>query len=199
MRASLPLALLLLLAGCTATPPEQVADVCGIFYEKPGWYRDAARAEKRWGIPVAVLMAFTHQESSYKAKSRPPRERLLWVIPWRRPSSAYGYAQATSEAWSDYKHDTGRYRADRDDFGDAMDFVGWYNRRSADVLGIARNDAYRLYLAYHEGTTGYRRGTFRSKDWLVAVARKVDTRARTYQSQLAGCEDDLDDPWWWPF
>ena len=135
------LLLLLLIAGCVSSPPEQVADVFEIFEEKGGWYDDASRAERRWGVPVAVLMAFTHQESSYKGKSKPPRGRLLWVIPWRRPSSAYGYAQATDEAWTDYKKATGRYRADRDDFGDAMDFVGWYNRRSSDLLGIPRNDA----------------------------------------------------------
>jgi len=139
-------------------------------------------------------------ESSYDAKARPPRTKLLWVIPWVRPSSAYGYAQATDEAWRDYTRSTGRgFGADRNDFGDAMDFVGWYHRRSADQLGLPRDDAYSLYLAYHDGVSGFRRGTWRSKGWLKDAARRVARRAQAYQGQLARCEDDLDDPWWWPF
>ena len=146
------------------------------------------------------MMAMTYQESSYKANARPPRRKILWVIPWTRPASAYGYAQATDEAWRDYTRSTGRgFTADRDDFEDAIDFVGWYNRRSADQLGLRRDDAYSLYLAYHDGVGGFRRGTWRSKDWLKTAARRVATRAQAYQADLARCEDELDGPWWWPF
>lgn len=194
------LLLALCLAGCASAPPEQVADLCGIFEEKSGWYKDAKRAERRWGVPISVLMATTYQESSYDAKARPPRTKLLWVIPWVRPSSAYGYAQATDEAWRDYTRSTGRgFGADRNDFEDAMDFVGWYHRRSADQLGLRRDDAYSLYLAYHDGVGGFRRGTWRSKGWLKDAARRVAQRAQTYDAQLKRCEDDLAGPWWWPF
>ena len=199
MRSAILLVALLALGGCAASPPEQVADLCGIFDEKRGWYRGAKRAERRWGVPISVLMATTYQESSYDSNARPPRTKLLWVIPWTRPSSAFGYAQATDEAWRDYTRSTGRGGADRNDFGDAMDFVGWYHRRSADQLGLRRDDAYSLYLAYHDGVGGYRRGTWRSKRWLQDAARRVAGRAQTYQAQLARCEDDLDGPWWWPF
>ena len=188
-----------LLVGCLSTPPRQVDDLCGIFKEKRGWYRDARRSEERWGIPIGVMMAMTYQESSYVARARPPRRKLLWVIPWRRPSSAYGYAQATDEAWRDYRRSAGRFGADRNDFGDAIDFVGWYNRRSADWLGLPRNDAYSLYLAYHEGPTGFRRGTWRQKGWLKRTAQKVHQRGVRYQAQLERCEDQLDARWWWPF
>jgi hypothetical protein len=145
------------------------------------------------------MMAMTHQESSYRARARPPREKLLWIVPWKRPSSAYGYAQATNEAWRDYVRATGRGGADRNDFGDAIDFVGWYNRRSADLIGLPRNDAYSLYLAYHDGPTGFRRGTWKRKGWLKDAARRVQRRADAYAGQLARCEDDLGGPWWWPF
>ena len=94
--------------------------------------------EREWGLPIPVGMAFVHRESSYVADAKPPRGRLLWVIPWRRPSSAYGYAQATDEAWSDYRKATSRWMVDRDDFSDALDFIGWYNDRSARTLRLSK-------------------------------------------------------------
>ncbi|HSG91340.1 MAG TPA: hypothetical protein VLA56_19140 [Pseudomonadales bacterium] len=187
------------LAGCMSSPPEQAADLCRIFEEKGGWYRDARRSEKRWGVPISVMMAMTFQESSYNARARPARQKLLWVIPWTRPSSAYGYAQATNEAWRDYTRSTGRGGADRNDFGDAMDFVGWYNDRSAKMLGLRKDDAYSLYLAYHDGPTGFKRGTWKKKAWLKEAAQKVNRRAAAYEAQLVRCRDDLEGPWWWPF
>ena len=77
---------------------------------------------------------------------------------WRRSSSAYGYAQATDEAWKDYKKDTGRRFVQRDDFADALDFIGWYNDRSHKRLKLRKNDAYRLYLAYYNGHTWAQEG-----------------------------------------
>ena len=85
----------------------------------------------------------------------------------------------------------------RDNFEDAIDFVGWYCHTSEDQNGIATNDAFRQYLAYHEGHGGYRRKTYRSKSWLVDVARGVEARAKRYNTQLAGCREQLEaKPWW---
>lgn len=187
---------LLLIGGCSTRPPRAPDDICAVFEEKPGWYHDARDAERAWGLPVHVSMAFVHRESSYVSDARPPRGRLLWVIPWRRPSSAYGYAQATNEAWTDYRRDTRRILADRDDFEDAMDFIGWYNHRSARQLGIPLSDAYHLYLAYYEGPTGYRRGAWRGKPTVQGYARKVADKAARYHSQLSRCEDDLGGGFW---
>jgi hypothetical protein len=193
-------ALVVLVAGCSSSPPESPDDLCAVFEERPRWYRHARAAEREWGIPIHVAMAFVHKESSYISDARPPRGRLLWVIPWRRPSSAYGYAQATSEAWQDYRRDRGRLLADRADFDDAMDFIGWYNHRSASLLNIARDDAYHLYLAYHEGPTGYRRGGWRDKPTVRSYASRVAERASRYRGQLARCEDDLGGGFWsWLF
>ena len=38
-----------LLSACVTSPPEQVDNVCDIFREKSGWYKDAkeSRGEKR--------------------------------------------------------------------------------------------------------------------------------------------------------
>ena len=193
----LVLLLVTLLAGCATSPPANVDNLCDIFDDKKGWYEDARDAEKAWGSPIPVLMAIVHQESRFQAKAKPPRKKILGFIPGPRPSDSYGYSQALGSTWDAYKRSAGRYGADRDDFGDAIDFVGWYNHQSYQRNKIPRNDAYRLYLAYHEGHGGYARGSFRNKDWLVRVARKVDQRADRYTKQLAGCRKRLEDDRGW--
>jgi hypothetical protein len=190
------LAVALVLSGCTTSPPKNLDNICSIFEEKDGWYDAAEEARDDWDSPIPVMMAFMHQESKFNAKARPPRKKIFGFIPGPRPSDAYGYSQALGSTWDGYKRSAGRYFADRDDFDDAVHFVGWYNNQSNRRSGIARNDAYRLYLAYHEGQGGYNRGTYRNKQWLIDVARKVDRRANSYSSQLKGCEKDLQSDGW---
>ena len=189
-------AIVLGLAGCATAPPEQVDNVCDIFREKTGWYEDAKQSRARWGVPVSISMAFMHQESRFVATAKPPRKKLWGVIPGPRPSDSYGYSQAKQSTWEWYQRSTGNYGADRDDFGDAVDFIGWYNDVTYRELGIDKQDAFKLYLAYHEGHGGYRRQTYRSKDWLVDVARKVDRKAKTYNSQLQDCSEELEPRGW---
>lgn len=196
MRTLIGLVLLVFLAGCTTSPPKDVSNVCAIFEEKSGWYDDAADSREEWGSPISTMMAIMHQESRFKAKAKPPRKKIFGFIPGPRPSDAYGYSQALGSTWDGYKRSAGRYGADRDDFGDAIDFIGWYNAQSKRRSGIASNDTYSLYLAYHEGHGGYNRGTYRSKQWLIDVARKVDRRAVTYRQQLLRCEESLKDDGW---
>ena len=191
MRLLLLLSCALVLGGCTTSQPRDVEDICAIFKEKDDWYDDAADASDEWGSPIAVMMAIMYQESRFEAKAKPPRKKILGFIPGPRPSSAYGYSQAKKSTWKDYKRSAGRYGSDRDDFADAIDFVGWYNYQSYKRSGISRKDTYRLYLAYHEGHGGYNRGSYRKKKWLMDVARKVERKAGTYQQQLTGCEKQL--------
>ncbi len=190
----------IMLAGCASSPPTNPGNLCEVFSEKKNWYRDARRASNRWNSPIPVMMAITHQESTFRARAKPPRRKLLGFIPWRRPD-AYGYAQATDAAWLDYVRATGRGGADRDDFTDAIDFVGWYNRQSHKRNGISNTDAYRLYLAYHEGHGGYARASYRGKGQVQAAARKVADRAKKYERQLQDCERRLKRGrrWWSPF
>jgi len=175
------------LASCTTNPPRKPNNACEIFDEKRGWYKAARRAKKKWGMPIHVGMAFVHRESHYVADAKPPRKKLLGLVPWRRLSSAYGYAQATDEAWQDYVKDTGRWFVDRDDFGDAMDFIGWYNDRSHRQLGIAKHSAYQLYLAYYTGPTGYRKGVWKHSTAIQGYATKVHHQAARYAAQLQKC------------
>ena len=137
------------------------------------------------------MMAMMHQESTFQAKAKPPRKKIFGLIPGPRPSNAYGYSQALNSTWKDYKRSAGRYGADRDNFDDAIDFIGWYNDQSSRRSKISKSDAYNLYLAYHEGQGGFNRKTYRSKKWLIKVARKVQGQSKKYQSQLNGCQKSL--------
>mgnify|MGYP001820776807 FL=1 len=188
------------LLSCSTSPPANIHDGCDIFDDKSGWYKHSRNAYERWGVPVHVQLAIIYQESKFVDDAKPPRDYLLWVIPWGRVSSAYGYAQAQDSTWDWYREKTGNRFADRDDFADAVDFVAWYVNMSHRMLGISRTDTYRQYLAYHEGQGGYRRKSYEEKPWLLKVAHKVDKRAARYQTQLAQCQDELDSGWsLWPF
>ncbi|MEH6556612.1 MAG: transglycosylase SLT domain-containing protein [Oceanicoccus sp.] len=184
-----------LIAGCTS-PPQNTDNICEIFFEKDDWYEDAADARDNWNSSIPVMMAIMHQESRFKHKARPPRKMIFGFIPGPRPSDAYGYSQAKEDTWDWYTKDSGNYGADRDDFSDAIDFIGWYNHVSAKQSSIKSNDTYHLYLAYHEGHGGFNRRTFNRKPWLKTVAKKVSGRSSRYASQLNQCEEQLQSPWW---
>jgi hypothetical protein len=187
----LPVLSVLLLSACATSPPRNTSDICRIFSEKKSWYKKATKASKRWGSSIPIMMAVMHQESRFKAKARPPRTTILWVFPGPRKSNSYGYSQAKKSTWSWYQKNANRGGADRDDFGDAIDFIGWYNSVTNKMNGVPLSDTYNLYLAYHEGHGGHARGTYNKKAWLRSVARKVSNRAVTYQQQLQGCESRL--------
>lgn len=187
---------LLITSGCATAPPKDLDNICNIFREKDDWYADAKEARARWGSPISVMMAMMHQESRFVATAKPPRKKIFGFIPGPRPSDAYGYSQAKDGTWEMYERSSGNYSADRDDFDDAIDFVGWYNNRSTRENGIAKTDAFRLYLAYHEGHGGFARGTFKSKQWLIDVAKKVDRRAQMYNKQLNECQASLEPHGW---
>lgn len=188
------------LMGCATTPPKNQSNICSIFYEKDDWYADALASQKKWGTPIAVQMAIIHQESRFQSNVRPPREWFLGIIPKFRTSSAYGYGQAQDGTWDWYMKDTDNYGADRDDFDDVTDFIGWYTNVTQRKLKVSKWDAENQYLAYHEGHGGYSRGTFRAKPWLRRIAKKVGQNANRYAAQLKLCEADLKSSWSiWPF
>lgn len=191
VKAFIVLFLLSVLAACSTAPPKKMDNVCDIFREKKSWYKKAAKSEDKWGTSIPVMMAFIHQESRFVAKAKPPRKYYLGFIPGPRPSSAYGYPQAQKSTWRGYQRATGNYRHKRNNIADAFMFIGWYNNETFKRNGVAKTDAYSLYLAYHEGHGGFSRGTYNNKAWLKGVASKVSNRATMYQTQLAGCEKEV--------
>ncbi len=189
----------LLLTSCVQPPPDNVNNVCSIFKQYPKWYWDTQRVQSHWHVPIPVQMAIVHQESRFNGRARPARTKLLWVIPWRRPSSASGYSQALNMTWKRYQNDRGGAFASRDEFGKAVDFIGWYASQARKRAGISPANAYALYLAYHEGVGGYIRKTYLQKEWLVHVAQKVKQRAIIYENQLSRCEYSLRRKPWYRF
>ena len=188
MKKPLILFFLFFVVACTAVPPKNSDDLCATFRENEEWYADAKQSSDKWGVPISVQMAIMHQESHFVADAQPPRTWLLGIIPWFRPSSAYGYAQAQDGTWDDYLDKAGSWGADRDDFADAADFIGWYSNLSNSKLGISKGDAKNLYLAYHEGHGGYQHKSYLKKAWLKRAADKVAHRARLFQRQLNACK-----------
>ena len=195
MRITWIVGLLLLLCACTPAPPHNVDNLCDIFDEYTNWYWITKKTQREWGVPINVQMAIIHQESKFNGKAKPDRTKVLWVIPWTRPSSAYGYSQALVETWQDYKKKSGN-NGDRDNFAAASDFIGWYGQQAHTIAGINRGNAYQLYLAYHEGITGFQKKTYLNKKWLINVAHKVSARANRYQIQLKSCEKKFRKKWW---
>lgn len=180
------LAITLFIGGCASQPPRRIDNACKIFKEKSSWHKHTLRAAKKWKVSAPVLLSIMRHESSFKANAKPKRKRFLG-IPLKRPSSAFGYPQALDGTWRLYKKSAGNRIARRNSFSDAIDFIGWYVAQTRKRLNISPSDGYRNYLAYHEGWTGYSRGTYKKKKWLISVAKRVENQAKRYRSQLASC------------
>ena len=189
-RAAFTAAVLGGLAACGGpkTPPSDIGNACSIVRERGDWYSAAKNAARKWNAPAPVILAIIRQESRFVADARPPRKYVLGVIPRGRPSSAFGFPQALDGTWEEYKRSRNAAGASRENFADAADFVGWYMNNTRKRLGIPAHDARNQYLAYHEGHTGYRRGNWRNKQFLLRASAEVERISREYDAQLRSCD-----------
>ena len=184
------LLVVLVLGSCgerEGTAPRNLDNACAILTERPQYVSAFRAAKRNWGVEPHVLMAMIYQESKFISNNRTPHQYALGVIPMGRQSSAFGYSQALDGTWREYQRAEGGMGARRDDIRDATDFMGWYMNNSKNKLGLSLSDTRNQYLAYHEGQTGYSRGSHRKKAWLIDVADKVQTRSNMYERQLASC------------
>ena len=184
------LALVLLAASCgggSGTAPNQLDNACSIVRERPEYLRAFNATERKYGVPVHVQMATIYQESKFISDARTPNRYAAGVIPIGRQSSAFGYSQALDGTWEEYQRETGKRSSRRDRIGDATDFMGWYMTKTYEGLGVPLTDTRNQYLAYHEGRTGFARGSYNSKPWLLRVAGEVDARSDMYAMQLRSC------------
>jgi hypothetical protein len=186
------LILVTLLAGCSlpsgnVNAPRNLDNACSILDQRRSFFPAFMAAKRKYGVPVSVQMAIIWQESKFKSKAKTPRRYRFGLIPVGRQSSAYGYAQVLDGTWKEYKATAGRWTASRTNIRDSADFMGWYMTQSRRKLGISMSDTRNQYLAYHEGHTGYRRGSYKSKRWLLRVAKNLENRAKMYNGQLRRC------------
>lgn len=184
----LSVALVSMLAGCVSTP-KNTTNACAVLEQKDGfffnWRRSAKKAERKYGIPMPVILATVYTESGFRQRARPPRKKLLGLIPWKRPSSAYGYSQAVKGTWDEYRRQTGNKTARRTSFDDTAQFIAWFHRESIRKNHISPNDAYNLYLNYHLGHRAYARG--QTTPIAIQGARRMQAMAQRYDMQLRRC------------
>ena len=181
------LILSLFLASCVTDRSFNTSNICDIFKTNPKWKSYTESTKEKWGVPVSLQLSFIKHESSFQRTARPPRKKVLGIIPGLRASSAYGYSQALDGTWEEYKKAIGNSKADRKNFEDASDFIGWYIEGSYRLLKLDKSDVYNHYLAYHEGRGGYQKKSFNKKKWLLEVAKKVERQAKEYSSQIKKC------------
>ena len=180
--------LVLLLAACSSIP-KNTSNSCLIFDERYLWYKHAKKAEAKWGTPIYIQLAIIKMESDFDWLAKPARQKIFKVIPFKRPSSSFGYSQAVKGTWEQYKRETGNKLARRTRFKDSVDFIGWYTNKTESILKISKNDAFRQYLAYHEGWGAYK--NYKSNQKVIGLAKKVENQSIRYKSQLRKCQKKL--------
>ncbi len=183
------LLILLLISACSSIP-KNTQNSCEIFEERYLWYKHARASYKKWGAPIYIQLAFIKKESDFNWLAKPPRVKLFKVIPFKRPSSSFGYSQAVEGTWRQYKRETGNKLATRARFKDSVDFIGWYVNKTTTLLKIPKNDAYRQYLAYYKGWGDYKNYSKDKK--AIIYARSVKETASKYRKQLTLCRKNLD-------
>lgn len=168
--------------------PDDISNACHILKENKGWNRTLHFVEKDWGIKPHTILAVMFQESAFDRKARPVAGKRFFFFN-RYQSSARGYSQALDATWDEYKeqNDKGMFTR-RSSFSDSADFMGWYMDRTHRQTRINKDDAYNLYLAYHEGNGGWSRKTYTQKPWLVETSRRVSQRANRFQSEINNCD-----------
>ena len=169
--------------------PKNTADSCSIFSERYLWYKHAKKAEQKWGTPIYIQLAFIKIESDFDWLARPERLKIFKIIPYRRPSSSFGYSQAVKGTWKQYKEETNNKLATRTRFKDSVDFIGWYTNKTEKLLKISKKDAFRQYIAYHEGWGNYKK--YKEKPKVILLAKKVQQQSDKYKRQLNKCSKSL--------
>ena len=175
--------------GCSSIP-KNTADGCSIFSERYLWYKHAKKTAEKWGTPIYIQLAIIKMESDFDWLAKPARKKIFKVIPYKRPSSSFGYSQAVKGTWRQYKKETGNKYATRTRFKDSVDFIGWYTNKTEKILKISKKDAFRQYVAYHEGWGNYK--NYKKNQKVILLANKVEKQAGLYKKQLSKCSKSLD-------
>jgi len=182
------LILLFLISACSSIP-SNTSNSCEIFDERYLWYKHAKKSEQKWGTPIYLQLAIIKMESGFDWLAKPPRQKLFKIVPYKRPSSSFGYSQAVKGTWKQYKTETGNKFATRTRFKDSVDFIGWYTSKTAKILKVSKQDAFKQYIAYHEGWGNYK--NYKNNKKVINLAKRVEKQANIYKKQLSDCKNSL--------
>ena len=182
------ISLLFLVFGCSSIP-QNTSDSCKIFDERYLWYKHSKKVEQKWGTPIHIQLAIIKMESDFDWLAKPPRQKLFKVIPFKRPSSSFGYSQAVKGTWEQYKNETGNKLATRARFKDSVDFIGWYTNKTKSILKISLNNPFDQYVAYHEGWGNYK--NYKKNKKVIDLAKKVERQSKLFKNQLSKCQKYL--------
>ena len=178
----------LLISACSSVP-KNTSNSCEIFNERYLWYKHTKKVEQKWGTPIHIQLAIIKMESDFDWLAKPPRQKLFKVIPFKRPSSSFGYSQAVKGTWEQYKNETGNKLATRARFKDSVDFIGWYTNKTNSILKISLQDAFKQYIAYHEGWGNYK--NYRTNKKVISLAKKVEKQSKIYKKQFSKCSNSF--------
>ena len=176
------------LLSCSSIP-KNTSDSCSIFSERYFWYKYTKNTEEKWGTPINLQLAIIKMESDFDWLAKPDRQKIFKVIPYKRPSSSFGYSQAVKGTWKQYKEETNNKLATRTRFKDSVDFIGWYTSKTKKLLKIPMKDSFRHYVAYHEGWGNYK--NYKNNKKVIKLAKKVEKQSNIYKKQLFNCRNLL--------
>ena len=179
---------ILFLNSCSSIP-KNTSDGCSIFSERYLWYKYSKKTEQKWGTPIYLQLAIIKMESDFDWLAKPKRYKIFKLIPYRRASSSFGYSQAIKGTWKQYKKETNNKLATRTRFKDSVDFIGWYTNKSEKILKISKKDAFKQYIAYHEGWGNYK--NYKDNQKVILLAKKVQNQSNKYKNQLKKCSNSL--------
>ena len=180
--------LCLFLMSCNSIP-KNTSNSCDILNEKYFWYKHTKKVEQKWGTPIHIQLAIIKMESDFDWLAKPARQKIFKVIPYKRPSSSFGYSQAVKGTWEQYKKETGNKLATRIRFKDSVDFIGWYTNKTETILNISKQDAFKQYLAYHEGWGNFK--YYKKNKKVIRLAKKVKKQSDIYKNQLSKCKNSF--------
>ena len=177
-------------ASCSSVP-KYPQNACKIFGESYFWYKSVKKSSETYGAPIHIILAFVNKESGFNRWAKPKRTKLFKVIPYKRPSSSFGYSQAVKKTWELYKTETKNPLALRSRFKDSVMFIGWYINKTNKINKIPLSDSYRQYLNYYLGWGNYSNKTYKTDKKAIIFAKSVEKQSKIYKGQLKECQKIL--------
>ncbi len=179
------------LVSCSSVP-KYPQSACKIFDQNYLWYKSAKKSSETYGAPIHIILAIVNKESGFNRWAKPKRTKLFKVIPYKRPSSSFGYSQAVKKTWELYKTETDNSLALRTRFKDSVMFIGWYMSKTNKINKIPLNDSYSQYLNYYLGWGNYAKKVYKTDKKAIIFAKSVEKQSKIYKSQLRECRKSLD-------